>query len=164
MGKLLQQYNKILGYPQNQPKAKIQVANIPGHWQLLLKSLLSARVLGLEIEVSSKILALFRFSLLTTYCQCGDLHTRSRRYKKLPPYVHSIWQRSFFQMDFIFFFKLCNCVYICLLLLIFFCQILLLTVHVHMNTSLLIHRGGGPLVYLSMGWNDRAKLLERAQL
>lgn len=28
----------------------------------------------------------------------------------------------------------------------------------------LLQRGGGPLVYLSMGWNDLAKLLERAQL
>ena len=28
----------------------------------------------------------------------------------------------------------------------------------------LVQRGGGPLVYLSMGWNDRAKLLERAHL
>lgn len=28
----------------------------------------------------------------------------------------------------------------------------------------LLQRGGGPFVYLSMGWNDRAKLLERAQL
>lgn len=28
----------------------------------------------------------------------------------------------------------------------------------------LVQRGGGPFVYLSMGWNDRAKLLESAQL
>lgn len=28
----------------------------------------------------------------------------------------------------------------------------------------LVQSGGGPFVYLSMGWNDRAKLLERAQL
>lgn len=28
----------------------------------------------------------------------------------------------------------------------------------------LLHKGGGPLVYLSMGWKDRAKLLERVQL
>lgn len=28
----------------------------------------------------------------------------------------------------------------------------------------LVQSGGGPLVYRSMGWNDRAKLLERAQL
>ena len=27
-----------------------------------------------------------------------------------------------------------------------------------------VQSGGGPFVYLSMGWNDRAKLLERAQL
>lgn len=30
--------------------------------------------------------------------------------------------------------------------------------------DVLFQSGGGPLVYLSMGWNDRAKLLERAQL
>lgn len=28
----------------------------------------------------------------------------------------------------------------------------------------LVQSGGGPFVYRSMGWNDRAKLLERAQL